>query len=289
MPRIRELNVYETVLPPGPLNGITDVADALMTLAIEQNPYIGVGFAESGRIGYASVNPVVGETSDAFLSDVHARPLGDAAVRAALADAHSGAVAEGVIGAGTGTSCYGWKGGIGSASRVLPEAQGGFTLGALVQTNFGAPPELTVAGVRVGRHLQPPGYRPRGDHGSIMIVLATDAPLDSRQLGRLCHRAAFGLARTGSTCHTGSGDFVIAFSTTYRVVDRPPAVTGQRPLVTNEQALIQSLGLGVIEAVEEAIYNSLFMARAVTGRDGHVRHGLPVADVVALIKKYGQL
>jgi D-aminopeptidase len=371
MPRVRELDVYESVLLPGPLNAITDVAgvavghytliegegewrpghgpfrtgvtlilphtgnlyedkvsatvyaingfgkvagfeqvreqgnietpvaltstlnvprvaDALMSLAIEQNPHIGIGFAASGRKGYASVNPVVGETTDGFLSDVQARPLGETAVRAALADAGQGAVAEGVVGAGTGTSCYGWKGGIGTASRILPQARGGFTVGALVQTNFGIPPELTIAGVPVGRHLQPPDYRPRTDHGSIMMVLATDAPLDSRQLDRLCRRAAFGLARTGSTCHTGSGDFVIAFSTTYRIPDRSTEIITQRPTLTNEQPVIEPLGLAVIESIEEAIYNSLLMAHTLEGRDGHARYSLPVSDVVALMRQYGR-
>jgi D-aminopeptidase len=284
--QVRELGQIETpVALTGTLN-VPRVADALMTLAIEQNPYIGIGFAESGRKGYNSVNPVVGETSDAFLSDVHARPLGETAVRAALAAAGQAAVAEGVVGAGTGTSCYGWKGGIGASSRVLPAAQGAFTVGVLVQTNFGSPPELTIAGVPVGRHLQPPGYQMLQDHGSIMVVLATDAPLDSRQLERLCRRATFGLARTGSTCHTGSGDFVIAFSTTYRIPDRAPDVIRQRPTLANEQAVIQALGLAVIEAVEEAIYNSLLMAHTVSGRDGHVRYGLPVDEVVALLRRY---
>lgn len=154
--QVRELGNLETPLAlTGTLNA-PRVADALITLAIAQNSHIGLGFAASSRQGYASVNPVVGETNDGYLSDMQARPLGLAEVQAALDDATTGAVAEGVVGAGTGTSCYGWKGGMGTASRVLPAKGGKFTIGALVQTNFGSPPELTIAGVPVGRHVQPP-------------------------------------------------------------------------------------------------------------------------------------
>jgi D-aminopeptidase len=274
------------------------VADALISLMIEQNPHIGLGFAATGRQGYASVNPVVGETNDGFLSDMQARPIGLPEVRAALAAATTGPVAEGVVGAGTGTSCFGWKGGIGSASRTLPPRQGGFTVGALVQSNFGRPEELTIVGIPIGDHIRPPAdstisqrqraneqARPSSGDGSIMIVLATDAPLEARQLGRLCRRAAFGLARTGSTGAGGSGDFVIAFSTAYRIPDRPRSVVGERPFLL-EQPIMNILSLAVIEAVEEAIYNSLFMAHTVVGRDGHTRYGLPVAEVVKIISQH---
>lgn len=302
--QVRELGTIETAVALTSTLNVPRVADALMTVAIEQNPHIGLGFAETGRQGYASVNPVVGETSDGFLSDMQARPLGEAAVRAALADASSGPVTEGVVGAGAGTSCYGWKGGIGTASRVLPSLAAGFTVGALVQTNFGSPEELLIAGVPVGKHVQPPEkmhdqksvaddhplsssplQSPNG--GSIMIVLATDAPFDSRQLGRLCQRAAFGLARTGSTCHGGSGDFVIAFSTSNRIPDRPPQIQVSQSVVY-EQPLLNIFSLAVIEVVEEAIYNSLFMAHTVVGRDGHTRYGLPVDEVVAVMRQYGR-
>ena len=283
--QVRELGHSETPIAlTGTLN-VPRVADALITLAIEQNPHIGIGFAGTGRKGYASVNPLVGETSDGFLNDIQARPIGEAEVRAALADAQSGPVAEGVVGAGTGTSCYGWKGGIGTASRVLPEQAGSFTVGALVQSNFGRPSELTIAGVPIGQHLQPPDHQPRPEDGSIMIVLATDAPLDSRQLGRLCRRATFGLARTGSTCHGGSGDFVIGVSTGYWLADRPSSLITTRP-VLDEQPIMSQLALALIESVEEAIYNSLLMAHTVTGRDGNTRYGLPADEVVALWRNY---
>lgn len=282
--QVRELGTIETPIAlTGTLN-VPRVADALMTIAIEQNPHIGLGFAASGRQGYHSVNPVVGETSDGYLSDLQARPIGLAEVRAALADAATGPVAEGVVGAGTGTSCFGWKGGIGSASRMLPQHAGGFTIGVLVQTNYGSPEELTICGVPVGQQVRPPKPEKRQEDGSIMIVLATDAPLDTRQLGRLCQRAAFGLARTGSTCHGGSGDFVIAFSTANRTPDRPAELGGVRPYF-REQPVMDLFSLAVIEAVEEAIYNSLFMAQTVVGRDGNTRYALPVDEVVAIVRR----
>lgn len=284
--QVRELGQIETPIAlTGTLN-VPRVADALTTLAIEENPHIGIGFIESGRKGYASVNPVVGETSDGYLSDIQARPVDEKAVRSAISHASPGKVSEGAIGAGTGTSCFGWKGGIGSASRLIPDKLGAYSVGVLVQSNYGRPEELTIGGVPLGRYLTPPGYQRRPEAGSIMIVIATDAPLDSRQLGRLCHRAAFGLARTGSTCHGGSGDFVIAFSTAYRIKDRPAEIVSRRPFVAAEQPVIGALGLAVIESVEEAIYNSLLMARTITGRDGNIRHGLPADEVTEVIQRH---
>ena len=277
--QLRELGNIETPIAlTGTLNA-PRVADGLMTLAIEKNPHIGLGFAETGRKGYASVNPIVGETSDGFLSDIQARPIGETAVRQALAAASTGEVAEGAVGAGTGTSCYGWKGGIGTASRKLSQKFGGFTVGALVQSNFGSPEELMISGKPIGHYIQPPNYKPRPEDGSIMIILATDAPMNGRQLTRLCKRASFGLARTGSSCHGGSGDFVIAFSTTNRVPDRPHQLTEQKTVVY-EQPIMSTLSLAVIESVEEAIYNSLLMAKTVVGRDGNTRYALPFSDVV---------
>jgi D-aminopeptidase len=284
--QVRELGNIETPIAlTGTLN-VPRVADALISISIDQNPHIGIGFNATGRKGYASVNPLVGETSDGFLSDIQARPISEEHVRDAIRNVSKVEVAEGVVGAGTGTSCYGWKGGIGTASRVLPEALGAFSVGTLVQTNFGRPEELTICGTPFGIIIQPPGYRSPMTAGSIMIVLATNAPLDSRQLGRLCYRAAFGLARTGSTCHGGSGDFVIAFSTAYRILDRPQNVVAKRDLLCNEQPVIGKLGLAVIESVEEAIYNSLLMAQTVIGRDGNTRYGLPADVVTSEVRGY---
>ncbi len=282
--QIRETGTIETPIALTSTLNMPRVADALITLAIEESPYIGVGFAETGRQGYASVNPVVGECTDGFLSNPHARRIGEAEVRAAIAAATGGPVAEGSLGGGTGMSCFEWKGGIGSASRVVPQDQGGFTLGALVQSNFGRAAELTVRGVPLGQTLRPPNARAASDYGSIMMVLATDAPLDGRQLARLATRAAFGLARSGSTCHTGSGDVVIAFSTTYRVPDRPTSVLLRRDTLANEHWVLSVLGCAVVEAVEEAIYNSMLMSATMTGRDGNTRHGLPAARVAEMLR-----
>lgn len=283
--QVRELGHIESPIAlTGTLN-VPRVADALLTLAIEQNPYIGLGFEATGRRGYASVNVVVGETSDGYLSDLQARPIGDREVRATLTASTPGPVTEGVVGAGTGTSCFGWKGGIGTSSRVLPPKQGGFAVGALVQTNYGRAGELTILGIPVGQSVHPP--RPsHSNSGSIMIVLATDAPADARQLGRLCRRAAFGLARTGSTCHGGSGDFVIAFSTTNRIPDRPASILDDA-VKFYEQSIMSLLATAVIESVEEAIYNSLFTARTVRGRDGNTRHALPIEEVLPLLLRAG--
>ena len=285
--QVRETGLIETPIAlTGTLN-VPRVADALITLAIEQNPHIGIGLPEKGRKGYTTVNPVVGETNDGYLSDVHARPIGEKEVRAAIAAATTGPVEEGAVGAGTGTSCFGWKGGIGTASRVIPQEFGGYTLGALVQTNFGRPEELIFLGLPVGAWLTPPSSSPEpqeeGPGGSIMIVVATDAPLTPRQLGRVARRAAFGLARTGSTCRATSGDFVIAFSTAYREREFPPALVEQRPTLVEDAHLLNALFLAVIEAVEEAILNSLTCARTVVGRDGNTRHRLPWEDIVPML------
>lgn len=284
--QLRETGALETPIALTSTLNMPRVADALVTLAIEASPHIGLGFAETGRRGYASVNPVVGECNDGFLNDAQARRIGESEVRAAFESAGGGPVAEGCVGAGTGTSCFEWKGGIGTASRLLPKRHGGFTVGALVQSNFGEAPELTIRGVPVGQSIRPPKVQPAEAQGSIMMVLATDAPLDGRQLERLCGRAAFGLARTGSTCAAGSGDVAIGFSTTYRIPDRPKRIVVERATLANEQMLLSRLGQAVVEAVEEAIYDSLFMAETVVGRDGNTRHALPVEEAAALVRRH---
>ncbi len=284
--QIREIGTIETPIALTATLNVPRVADALITLAIEANPYIGLGFKDERR-GYPTVNPVVGEISDGYLSDIQSRPIGLKEVRAAVENARGGPMEEGSIGGGTGASCFGWKGGIGTASRRLPQRAGGFTVGALVQTNYGRPEQLVIAGVPIGRHLRPPNYRPRREGGSVMIVLATDAPLESRQLERLCRRATFGLARSGSICHGVSGDFVIAFSTAYRVLDQPAELITTRPAFYL-QPVMDLFSLAVIEAVEEAIYNSMLMATTTIGRDGHTRHALPVDEVVRLMQQYGR-
>ncbi len=278
---VRELGVLETPIALTNTLNVYRVADALASHALAQNPEIGVRTS--------SVNPVVGECNDGYLNDIQGRHVGAEQVAAALDDALAGKagvpVLEGNVGAGTGTSCFGWKGGIGTASRALPEQAGGWTVGALVQSNFGRPEQLMVDGLPVGRFLRPPGYRPQPERGSIMVVLATDAPLTARQLHRLCVRAGAGIARTGSHFGHGSGDFVIAFSTAHRIHHWPQELTGLGPALANEPRAMQGLFAGVVEAVEEAILNSLFAAETMTGRDGHVRHALPVEPIVKRLER----
>lgn len=286
--QIRELGSIETPIALTSTLNMPRVADALISYAIEQSPHIAVGFKESGYQGYASVNPVVGECADGFLSDAQSRRVGEKEVRQALENASFGSVTEGSVGAGTGMSCFEWKGGIGTASRILNEEQGGFKVGVLVNTNFGRPPELSISGVPVGQHIVPPNYSGQSDHGSIMMIIATDAPMDSRQLSRLAKRASFGLARAGSTCHAGSGDVIISFSTTYRIPDRPISILMNRPTLANEHSVITAMSQAVIESIEESIYNSMFMSQTVVGRDGNTRYGIPTDEVVALVNSYSR-
>ncbi len=250
--------------------------------------------AQPGMERVGSINPVVGETNDGGLNAIRSRPVGREAVHAALAGAAAGPVAEGSVGAGAGTVAFEWKGGIGTSSRVLPASLGGYTVGVLVQSNFGG--VLQVLGAPVGRELGRYAFRndverERGD-GSVMIVVATDAPLSERNLKRLAARAIMGLARTGSSASNGSGDFVIAFSTAREVrrVPLPRAATpNARTLrstseVTNDD--MSGLFQGVVEATEEAIYNSLFMATSVTSR-GRTVEAIPLERVREILRKYG--
>ena len=245
------------------------------------------------RVG--SINPVVGETNDGGLNAIRSHPIPGSAVREVLAAARAGAVAEGSVGAGTGTIAFGWKGGIGTASRVLPASLGGWTVGVLIQSNFGG--VLQVLGAPVGRELGRYAFkddvdRERGD-GSIMIVVATDAPLSERNLERLAARAIMGLARTGSSASNGSGDFVIAFSTAEGVRRRSPpagaapAGTPAPPRTTVElhNDAMSPLFQAVVEATEEAIYNSLFMATTVTGRERTVE-AVPLDKVREILARY---
>ena len=242
------------------------------------------------RVG--SLNPVVGETNDGGLNAIRSRPITPEHVRAALDGAKSGPVAEGSVGAGAGTQAFGWKGGIGTSSRVVPKTLGGYTVGVLVQSNFGG--ILQVLGAPVGKELGRYAFkseldRERGD-GSIMMVVATDAPLSDRNLERLAARAMMGLGRTGSSASNGSGDFVIAFSTAPSVRRRlTPAVGGPEPLtrqtedVTNDA--MSGLFEAAVEATEESIYNSLFMATSVTAR-GRTVDAIPLDRVREILKKY---
>ena len=236
--------------------------------------------------GVRSINPVVAETNDGGLNAIRSRPITSEQVRRALATADSGPVAEGSVGAGTGTAAFGWKGGIGTASRRLPASLGGWTVGVLVQSNFGG--VLQMMGAPVGRELGRYSFRTDttrdGGDGSIIMVVATDAPLSDRNLQRVAARAIMGLARTGSSASNGSGDYVIAFSTA-ESVRRP---FDARRLTTTELANeeMSAVFQGAVEATEEAIYNSLTMATAVTSR-GRTVEAIPLDRVREILARYG--
>ena len=233
--------------------------------------------AQPGNEEVRSVNPIVGETNDGWLNDIRRRAVTKESVLDAIAGAESGPVEEGCVGAGTGTVCFGWKGGIGTSSRLLPKSLGGFTVGALVQSNFGG--VLQVDGIPVGKELGQYYLKKEPDDasadGSIMIVIATDAPVSDRNLKRLARRGLAGLARTGASMSHGSGDYVIAFSTAEevrRTAERRSKVWAY-PEVSND--LASPLFQAVIEATEEAIYDSLCMATTMIGHKGRIVEALP--------------
>lgn len=240
--------------------------------------------------GENTVNPVVGETNDSRVNNMWADPIQREQVFAALDNAHSGPVAEGSVGAGTGTQAFGWKGGIGTSSRVLPPEQGGYTVGVLVQTNYGG--IMSINGAPVGRELGTYPYRsllaPEDDgdreDGSIMIVVATDAPLSARSLDRIGGRAIMGLGRTGSYASNGSGDYVIAFSTHPDV--RKPRISNQA-LMTPElsNGSMSPLFAATAEATEEAIYNAIFKATTVSSARGELR-AVPLAELMTILEDY---
>ncbi len=292
--QVRELGELETPILLTCTLCVWRAADAMVDWLLRQ----------PGMADVRSINPVVGETNDGFLSDIRARPVRPQDVLAALEGAKDGPVEEGAVGAGTGTVAFGFKGGIGTASRRLPAHYGGWTVGVLVQTNFGG--ILTVNGAPVGRELgrfafqqatspAPPPGAPRGPggrgipedgDGSCMIVVATDAPLDARNLDRLAARALAGLARTGSSMSNGSGDYVVAFSTAESGRRRP----GQQPRTIQDlpNDAISPLFEAVIEATEEAIYDSLFKAVTVSGAQGTVE-ALPLDRTLDILRKYNAL
>ena len=275
--QVQELGELETpILLTGTLS-TWKVADAAVDWLLRQ----------PGMEQVRSINPVVGETNDGYLSDIRARPLTPALVEQALTRLSHGEVAEGDVGAGAGTVAFGWKGGIGTSSRRLPAAEGGHTVGVLVQSNFGG--QLTIAGVPVWKELPDPAEYARsqtappstGD-GSIMIVVATDAPLDASALQRLARRALVGLARTGSVMSNGSGDYVIAFSTAQDNLRDPEAQVQPARSVAGEQ--MTPLFQAVAEATEEAIVNSLFRAHTVQGHRGTAA-ALPLVPVLQALRR----
>ena len=374
-PRAREAGVIVGILPPGPLNSITDVKGVLVghttivrgdnvrtgvtavlphdgNLFREKVPgavFIGNAFGElagstqvnelgeietpimltstlnvprvadalidfmlalPGNEDVQSINPLVGETNDGYLNDIRGRHVGRDEVFAAIKNARGGMIEEGAVGAGTGTVAFGFKGGIGTSSRKLPGSLGGYTVGVLVQSNFGG--ILTLNGAPVGRELgryylkeQLSGTdfspcRPGQSNtdsslchsadGSIIIVIATDAPVDHRNLQRLAGRAMIGLARTGAAGSNGSGDYAIAFSTApeLRILAGATNRNSKSPVTLLSNESMSPLFLAVIEATEEAIYNSLFRATTTAGR-GHTVEALPIDRTLEILRKHGAL
>ena len=250
-----------------------------------------------GNENVQSINALVAETNDGFLNDIRGRHITRDDVFAALKNAKGGAVDEGSVGAGTGTIAFGWKGGIGTSSRKLPASLGGYTVGILVQSNFGG--VLTIDGAPIGIELgkyylkdaatsaNPKSQiqNPNSGDGSIIIVIATDAPLDHRQLNRLAARSMSGLARTGSSMTNGSGDYAIAFSTANRIRSGDKIRSVQ--VVGNDA--MSPLFQAVIESTEEAIYNSMFMATTITGKENRTIEALPLERVKEILRKYGRI
>ena len=274
--QVRELGELESPVVLTCTLCVPRVADAVL----------GWILALPGNEDVQSVNVVVGETNDGFLNAIRRRAVGEAEVRRALEGAREGPVEEGSVGAGRGTVAFGWKGGIGTASRRLPAGLGGWTVGVLVQTNFGG--ILTIGGAPVGRELGRWYLRDelRSGDGSVMIVVATDAPLDPLGLERLARRAFLGVARTGSPMTNGSGDFALAFSTA-PAVRRGPLAPEQRTRGGETVAgeAISPLFEAVVEATEEAVVNSLFRAEAVRGYRGTVA-ALPIDSVVTILREH---
>jgi D-aminopeptidase len=280
--QINELGEIETPVLLTSTLSVPRVADALIDYML----------ALPGNEDVLSINPVVGETNDGYLNDIRGRHISPDDVFAAMKNAKGGPVEEGAVGAGTGTVAFGWKGGIGTASRRLPASLGGFTVGVLVQTNFGG--VLTIAGAPVGqelgqyylrKELQEPGTVEDRADGSCMMVIATDAPLDARNLKRLAARAWVGMGRTGSSMSNGSGDYAIAFSSApqvrIRMDDKSP--TRKIEVLTNDA--MSPLFEAVIEATEEAIYNSMFKATTITG-NGHTVDALPIEKTMKILREY---
>jgi len=360
-PRAREAGVKVGVLPPGPLNAITDVNGVLVghttlirgdnvrtgvtailphggNLFREKVPgavFVGNGFGKlagstqvnelgeietpilltstlsvprvadyvldymlslPGNEDVQSINPLVAETNDGYLNDIRGRHITRDDVIVAIKGAKTGAVTEGSVGAGTGTVAFGFKGGIGTASRKLPPKLGGYTVGVLVQTNFGG--VLTINGAPVGQELDRYYLREELSQsarkretketdadGSVIIVIATDAPVDARNLNRMAARAMMGLARTGAAGSNGSGDYAIAFSTAADVRIRTPQSNTPRTVKTLGNDAMSPLFLAVIESTEEAIYNSLFKATTTTGK-GHTVEALPLDRALEILRKH---
>ena len=287
--QVNELGEIETPILLTSTLSVPRVADAVLdyTLSLQGNEDV------------QSVNPLVGETNDGYLNDIRGRHITRDDVLSAIKNAKAGAIDEGCVGAGTGTVAFGFKGGIGTSSRKLPPSLGGYSIGVLVQTNFGG--VLTINGAPVGQTLKKYYLKEelersvrsidpqnRAD-GSVIIVVATDAPVDARNLGRMAARTMLGLARTGASATNGSGDYAIAFSTSPDVRIRP-ANAAERSMPRTVKSLpndaMSPIFQAVIEATEEAIYNSMFKATTTSGR-GHTIEALPLDQTIEILRKHG--
>jgi D-aminopeptidase len=274
--QVDELGTIETPIALTNTLSVGAVVEGLVRWTLQQ----------PGNENVRSVNALVGETNDGGLNDIRGLHVKPEHVLSAIGAARDGAIDEGSVGAGTGTRAFGWKGGIGTASRRLEARYGGYTLGVLVQSNYGG--ILTMGGAPIGKELGRYSYSSKasagsGD-GSCMIVVATDAPLDARDLKRLAARAVFGLARTGSSYSNGSGDFAIAFSTASSLRTRFGESAAQtRTLLPTDG--VSPLFQAALEATEEAVYNSLLKATSVTSRHGKAE-AIPVETVTQILRKY---
>jgi len=281
LPQIMELGQLESpILLTSTLN-VWLVADALLEWTLERNRDI--------AITTSTVNVVVGECHDGYLNDAQGRHVRREHVYQALEEARSGPVIQGAVGAGTGMSAFEFKAGVGTSSRCTPDESGGFTVGVLVVSNFGSREQLVIGGVPVGLALpkSDPRLPPRSDGGSVMIVLATDAPLTSRQLTRIARRAAAGLARTGSTHSQSSGDFALAFSTTNRHLHDGRSWLRTQEMVAERDHVMNCLFKAAVEGTEEAVIDSLLQAHTMVGRDGHISEALPIGPLVEVMRRHG--
>ena len=280
--QVEEMGNIEAPILLTSTTSVPQVADALTRYILDL----------PGNEDVLSVNPVVGETNDGYLNDIRGRHITRDDVFAAIKNAKSGPVEEGDVGAGTGTVAFGWKGGVGTSSRKLPQNLGGYTVGVLLQTNFGG--VLTIAGAPVGeelgqyylrKELEQRGSGKDKADGSCMMVIATDAPIDARNLKRLAARAWLGMARAGSSASNGSGDYAIAFSTApqLRIRTSDKSLTGRVELLTNDA--MSPLFLAAIEATEEAIYNSMFRATTMNG-NGHTVEALPIDKTMEILREH---
>jgi D-aminopeptidase len=279
--QVQELGFIETPVVLTNTLSVWEAANAVVTHLL----------ALPGNEEVRSINPVIGETNDGYLNDIRGRHVQERHVLEAIREATGGPVAEGVVGAGTGTVAFGWKGGIGTSSRVLPESLGGYTLGVLVQSNYGGVLSMDglPVGVELGQYYLKDEVAGGDADGSIMMVVATDAPVSAFGLARLAKRAMLGLSRTGATSANGSGDYVIAFSTAkeLRSAFESKARTEGAPVLRNDD--LSPLFQAAIEATEEAVYNSMLKAVTVQGRDGNRVEALPLDRLLEIGKKYNRL